>query len=280
MMAMSQFRRPELAARLERVFTQPDPVTESGPPGDSLPPGTFRAPRDLKQEIATSEFFPGVQPALLESVRDNSSFRSVETAAWFHLWQQLQLATREQLDAASRGVIDYAQFVDQPQTYRGHIVTVRGTARRVEVVQPAENELGLKQMYLLTLRPPGGQIWPVRVYALEMPRGLLRGNDLRHEVQATGFFFKNWSYQWQGGLGLAPVILAREVQLLEPLTGKTTSQAATLPVAVVALSAMALALAMIAYVIWNVRHASRPNVEADQDEIVAAMQRGAGEGSP
>ena len=83
--------------------------------------------------------------------------------------------------------------------------------RREEVEQPAENSLGIDIYHRLVIQPQGGGHWPFVAYCLELPGGLPRGDELQESVSVTGFFFKNWSYAWQDGLGIAPVILARGV---------------------------------------------------------------------
>jgi hypothetical protein len=223
---LNSVRRPKTARFLDRVFA---PAVEEprisdeqirelvrSLPTNSNPQDTFRMPAPGGAKQATSsEYFQAVQPQLLESIRDNTYFRSVETEAWFHLLDILQQSVPEELAEASLGEVGYVQMVQQPHVYRGRIVTVSGTVRRSEVVEVAENNIGLQQYYLLTMRPAGRQIWPIRIYCLELPDGFPLGEDVSASVIAHGFFFKNWSYQWEGGPGLAPILLARTVQWLD-----------------------------------------------------------------
>jgi len=223
---LNSVRRPKTARFLDRVFA---PAVEEprisdeqirelvrSLPTNSNPQDTFRMPAPGGAKQATSsEYFRAVQPQLLESIRDNTYFRSVETEAWFHLLDILQQSVPEELAEASLGEVGYVQMVQQPHVYRGRIVTVCGTVRRAEVVEVAENNIGLQQYYLLTIRPAGRQIWPIRVYCLELPDGFPLGEDVSASVIVHGFFFKNWSYQWEGGPGLAPILLARTVQWLD-----------------------------------------------------------------
>jgi len=223
---LNSVRRPKTARFLERVFA---PAVEEprisdeqirelvrSLPTNSNPQDTFRMPApDGAKQATSSEYFRAVQPQLLESIRDNTYFRSVETEAWFHLLDILQQSVPEELAEASLGEVGYVQMVQQPHAYRGRIVTVCGTVRRAEVVEVAENNIGLQKYYLLTMRPAGRQIWPIRVYCLELPDDFPLGGDVSASVIVHGFFFKNWSYQWEGGPGLAPILLARTVQWLD-----------------------------------------------------------------
>ena len=223
---LNSARQPKTAKFLDRVFS---PAVEDPPISDaqirelvnSLPPHSnpqdaFRLPApDGVKQATSAEYFRAVQPQLLESIRDNTYFRSVETEAWFHLLAILQKSLPEELAAASLGEVGYVQMVQQPHVYRGRLVTVCGTVRRAEVVEVAENNIGLQTYYLLTVRPAGRQIWPIRIYCLELPDGFPLGKDVSASVVAHGFFFKNWSYQWEGGPGLAPILLARTVDWLD-----------------------------------------------------------------
>lgn len=223
---LNSARQPKTAKFLDRVF---GPAVEDPPISDaqirelvnSLPPHSnpqdaFRLPApDGVKQATSAEYFRAVQPQLLESIRDNTYFRSVETEAWFHLLGILQKSLPEELAAASLGEVGYVQMVQQPHVYRGRLVTVCGTVRRAEVVEVAENNIGLQTYYLLTVRPAGRQIWPIRIYCLELPDGFPLGKDVSASVVAHGFFFKNWSYQWEGGPGLAPILLARTVDWLD-----------------------------------------------------------------
>ena len=197
-------RRPQTVRFLDRVFVPAveEPRISDGQirelvrplSMDSKPQNTFRMPPSGGARQATSsEYFQGVQPQLLESIRDNTYFRSMETEAWFHLLDILQQSLPEELAGASQGEVGYVQMVQQPHVYRGQIVTVGGMVRRVEVVEVPENDIDLQKYYLLTMRPAGRQIWPIRIYCLELPDGFPLGEDVSANVIVHGFFFKNWS---------------------------------------------------------------------------------------
>ena len=223
---LNSVRQPKAVKFLDRVFAPAveDPTISDAQirelvtslPNNSNPQDAFRMPApDGAKQATSAEYFKAVQPQLLESIRDNTYFRSVETEAWFHLLDILQKSLPEELAAASLGEVGYVQMVQQPHVYRGRLVTICGTVRRAEVVEVAENNIGLQTYYLLTVRPAGRQIWPIRIYCLELPDGFPLGEDVSASVVAHGFFFKNWSYQWEGGPGLAPILLARTVNWLD-----------------------------------------------------------------
>ncbi len=155
----------------------------------------------------------------LATIRDNTYFRTSEKDAWFELISILQRTPPAELAARSVGEVGYVQLVQQPSAYRAKVVTVRGTVRQVTVEKPAANDLGLESYFRLVIQPSGGEIWPIFVYALELPADFPRGETVAVDVSATGFFFKNLSYPWRDGIGIAPVVVAKEVTRLDATAG-------------------------------------------------------------
>ncbi len=151
---------------------------------------------------------PQVERDWLVGVVDNAPFRDAEDAAWFYLLSVARDADLRALAASIPEPSTYAQLVSQPAFYRGKGVKVVGSVRRIERVQPAENPLGIDNYFRVTLWPTGGQVWPVVLYSLELPAGVELGDGLAIPVEAVGYFFKNHSYAWEEGVGLAPVLVA------------------------------------------------------------------------
>ena len=187
-------------------------------------------------------------------MRDNTYFRPDERKTWFDLFSRLQTMNALQLAEASLGEASYAQLLQQPDFYRGQIVTLRGTVLREEVQQPAENTLGIARYHRLWLRPQGGGQWPFVVYCLKLPADFSRGDALRADVMVTGFFFKNWSYSYDEGLGLAPVVLASEVDWQRPVSAAPRK---SLTVQNLVWAATGAALFALAAVWWALRKTVR-----------------------
>jgi hypothetical protein len=107
--------------------------------------------------------------------------------------------------------VEYAQLADQPNVYRGKLVTVRGIARKITQEKPAENDLGIEAYYSVVIQPADGANWPIVVYCLELPEKVAPGDDSSLDVVVNGLFFKKLSYRWRDGLGIAPVIVANRL---------------------------------------------------------------------
>lgn len=193
--AMRQIRQPATVEKLDRLFQEPVPAAEALP-------------------VARSEAFE--TDVDVSAIEDNTYFRPEEQPAWFEMFARLQKMDAAQLAAASVGELTYAQLLQQPDVYRSQVVTIHGTVLREEEQQPVGGGLGIARYHRLWLRPRGGGQWPFVVYALTLPDEFPQGDELRADVTVTGLYFKNWSYSYDDGLGLAPIVLAKGIDWRRP----------------------------------------------------------------
>lgn len=222
-LAMRQLNQPETAEKLGHLFhatdldattthepTQPESVAAQPrrPPVQTLSDGEAT-------QVETSRLSdeqPEQTNEALAGIRDNTYFRPAESSAWFGMFETLKQQDLKQLQGASLGEITYAQLLKQPDVYRGKAVTVHGIVRREELENAPDNESAISAYHRLWIEPVGGSHWPIVVYALKLPEEFPRGDKLNASVAVTGYFFKNWSYPWRDGLGIAPVVLANEIE--------------------------------------------------------------------
>jgi hypothetical protein len=217
-------QRQETVERLDTIFNAVQNAEGQPGPGEGVeiePVGeVILAPRE-SAEVAEDNTAPQVAEVSaddLSLIKDNTYFRLEENPAWFALWKSVRDGEAVSKDSAS--VVSYAQLLDQPDAYRGKLVTVHGTALREELLEAPTNEIGLERYHRLIVQPQGGGNWPIVIYSLELPEKFPRGDGIRAEVSATGYFFKNWSYAWRDGLGLAPVIMAKSVSWTPVISNK------------------------------------------------------------
>lgn len=227
---MGEVRKPQRWTWLWGLDERPaaaDPDAGAAPARTSEPPtpnadraGRTQAAASIRVEkggrAATAAphggYFPGVDPRRLEPIEDHSLFRRRERDAWFHLIDVLLEQTPEQLRQASEGRVGFAQLYHQPEYYRGRLVTLEGEVRRTEFVGAPKNPSGVDGYYRLTMQPAGGPRRPVVVFTLTIPKGFPQGNDVRHSVAVTGFFFKNCAYSTQDDVSSYPTVLAKSVE--------------------------------------------------------------------
>ena len=196
MMARTELRKPTVHDAMGRMLEGP----HSGPVVTQV------VDKPSASKTKASPF----DATLLDGVQDNTFFRKEEQGAWFAMLAELKETDPERL--ASEGmVISYAQLVSQPGVYRGRLVRIAGEVLRIETVAPAENDLGITQLYRVTLKPSGGGVWPITLYTLQPPAEA-GGPNAPATASASGFFFKNLSYRWEEGVGVTPVVLAQRLE--------------------------------------------------------------------
>ncbi|QDU88214.1 hypothetical protein Pla175_15860 [Pirellulimonas nuda] len=227
------------------------------------------APIDLRP-------LPQVDRDRLAAVSDNAPFRDTEEASWFYLLGIADQSDPRSLAAGIEEPTTYAQLVSQPAYYRGKGVRVAGSARRIEEVTPAENSAGIERLYRVTLWPSGGQVWPVLMYCLDLPPGIGPGDRLAIPIEAAGYFYKNHSYAWEGGVGLAPVLLAKS--FVAPVEAPQEQSVANPTEGLgLVVGAAALIAACAAAVVWlTSRQAKRPTPSATGAAILAGLEDPAG----
>ncbi|TWU00301.1 hypothetical protein Pla108_12500 [Botrimarina colliarenosi] len=184
---MSRLEQPETHRAIGRALGEPAAT--------ALPAAASEAP-----PLVTAETF--------SEVRDNAPFRSDEQPAWFASLAAVAEHEAAELASQSAGLVGYAALTSQPDAYRGRVVTVAGRALRVEAVEPAANDLGVTELWRVTLEPVGGEVWPITVYTLEEPADATEPYD----ASAVGVFYKKLSYRWAEGVGSTPVIVARRLE--------------------------------------------------------------------
>jgi hypothetical protein len=230
---MGRLRDPDTARRINSFFSDEKHQVAQV----TIPAGAASKSNSVEPPTKTAPTKPpapvdGVRLELLESVKDETYFRNAERDAWFNLISVLQNKSDKDLAANSIGEAGYVELSQQPQVYRGKLVTVRGTVRQVTTQTPADNDLGLKSYYRLVLHPQGGDIWPIFIYSLELPKGFPPGEHVAVDVSATGFFFKTLSYAWRDGVGIAPVVLTKSVKVVDQRqVAESKDEAARQPVA-------------------------------------------------
>jgi len=189
-------------------------------PGEAV--GVFRSPRDISatQEdgAAKDQLFPGVRGDYLSVVRDDTVLLSKENDAWFHLFDVLSGATADELRKASEGELTHVQLYNQPRAYRGHLVDIAGRLRGIQHLEATKNSYGVSGYYKLWIEMGSGSNPPIVIAYVLDPPGELRGLENTAEkisdpVQLTGFFFKRLAYKAQDTIRLAPLLVAKTVQV-------------------------------------------------------------------
>jgi hypothetical protein len=216
------------------------------------------------------QYYAGVEPQLLESVRDDTTFRYDERHAWFNLLGVLQDASEQELEQASLGRATYFQLFEQTDEYRGSLVTIRGKVRRAHLLKTPKNDVGIKEYYQLWVQPDDAEGYPIVVYCLELPEGFPLGMHIREGAQITGFYFKRWAYKAPNALRTAPTLAAKTVRWIKIPTRKRREWGPA-SIMIVVLAAGVFALIACSWIYLRTR--GEPSRPAEAEPEFAALQQ-------
>jgi hypothetical protein len=160
----------------------------------------------------SGKLFAGVDAKLLTEVRDDTPLRRAELPAMFQLLSVARRADPRALIEASLGTPAFVQLLQQPESFRGQLVTVRGHVRGVIEMPAGENDAGVRELFQLWLQPQDDGTNPIVIECLDLPKAFPRGEHLDEQVEATGFYFKRMAYAARDRtMLLAPLVLAESV---------------------------------------------------------------------
>ena len=233
-------------------------VLQHQPQHEDMPGGSVSPARPEAEEESVDGHFPGVKPAYLDEVRDNTTFRPQEQDAWFHLFEILNKTDQTKLRSGSIGRVTYRQLYRQSDQYRGRLVTIRGTIRRANPVWVPKNAYGIEHYYRTWIQPVDERSSPMVVYCLYLPEGFPTGMDVTADVEITGFYFKRWGYRAKDSLRTAPTLLARSVDWRRPPPAAQRAPGGLGSVLTVIAAALCMSLLLAAYVYVRTRRARLP----------------------
>lgn len=137
--------------------------------------------------------------------------KASESEAYYRVLAHVSRLDQSFAERSSRKNVLHVNLIRDPNIYRGQLITVQGTARRIVPIPVNENEYRVKKTYEIWLTTPdsGNDLW--RVVSTQVDPRLPQGEQVHVPVRFTGYFFKQYSYASQSGLHIAPLLLAADV---------------------------------------------------------------------
>ncbi len=152
----------------------------------------------------------------LEDVDDTKlGIRAEEAPSYYRILAHASRLDEQHLQREARRDLLHVNLIRDPQLHRGKLLSIQGTARRILPIDVNENDYGVREAYEVWLTTPDSGIDPWRIVTTQLDPRLPVGEQVAVQVQATGFFYKQYSYASQGGMHVAPLLLA---SLVEPPT--------------------------------------------------------------
>lgn len=198
----------------------------------------------------------------LNAVADREELQFEDREAYYRILEQLQHVDPQALARAAADhrhqrwseVHDYGEFTEDefpvfvdlflhPEEYRGRPVTLRGHLVDPVIRLPQEDGSGFDQLYEAHLYDADSQGNPATVIFTDLPRGIDLEAEMIDGVSVSGYFLKIHRYRSRGGKQqLAPLILARTIEVGTPAPPEW-------PVAAGAVIALIVVVAIVALVV-------------------------------
>lgn len=183
----------------------------------SLPPETFVAVAETSASINFDELgldIGRIPPELLEGVQDKrvGLLRS-EQAAMDRVLKRVRALKQDELKNAAEHDVGFRVVFTDAEQYRGKLMHLEGTLWRFQKYpfgDPESTEDDLWQAWLLS-SDSGNNPWVV--FMVEKPAELTVGEGINRQAAVAGYFFKNYGYATEQGLHIAPMLIARTIEL-------------------------------------------------------------------
>ncbi len=192
---------------------------------------------------------------LLANVKDNTlGIRRDESRGYFQLLNHAAHALPAELEQAAVPEVQYINLMTEPDRFRGEPITIQGDLWRLYEFEADSNEFGLTTLYEAWVFTGDSGNHPYRIVCTSLPHTLKPGENLRKPVRVTGYFFKREGYQSQGGMHVAPTLLAPTIIPFRPSSAiPPTDDLVPYMVGVVTAVGLSLLVTLLAFAIGDRR---------------------------
>jgi hypothetical protein len=154
------------------LFLSLNPSNPSSASTPQLPNASnSRNPLSIKEREEIDRLQQRLDQISLSYIRDSAiNSRDHDMTAWFRIIEKLRTSPPFHRNA-ELPLVSFAQLFDQPDLYRGQPVMIEGRVRAGYIVDAPANDFGVKQYYVLWVKPHDGSQRLVAVYSLRVPTG-------------------------------------------------------------------------------------------------------------
>lgn len=198
----------------------------------------------------------------LDIVKDNTiGIRKDESEVFFWLLDHARRVAPHALERAAEREVQYINVMTEPERFRGEPITIEGDLWRLYEFDAGKNDYGVGKMYEGWVFTGDSSNHPYRIVCTSIPNDMELGENLRTPVRVTGYFFKKEGYRSNGGVHVAPTLLAKRISI-NPMPNGIPQTAGILPYMIGAIMAvgMALLVTIVGFAIGDSR-SSRQGME-------------------
>lgn len=187
----------------EAAAAEAPPAAPAAAAAAEAPEVIVPGPNDLdEEEVAKAA-------KAFELVTDKTELRPRDMFAYWQLMTWSRTEPFEKLMTRAKVDVPFTQFWEQPERYRGKLITLRLHVRRVLEYDAPSNPQELKKCYEAWGWTDESKSFPYVVVFPECPSGLPVGTDVRGEIVFVGYFLKVMKYTaFETNRG-APLLIGR-----------------------------------------------------------------------
>lgn len=175
-------------------------------------------PNDLDDEEAARS------AELLGLVTDGTPLKPREMPAYWQLMQWTQTASSAELEPRALTDVPFTQLCEQPDKYRGKLISMRLHVRRVLKYDAPVNPLELQDVYEAWGWTDESRSFPYVVVFSQCPEGLPIGTEVQAEANFVGYFLKVMKVDGaKNNARGAPLLIGRMQLASPPITPKQAS---------------------------------------------------------
>ncbi len=185
---------------------------------------------------------PEINKRYLDVVKDNTvGVRRDESEVFYWLLDHARRVPTATIEQAAEREVQYINLMTEPDRYRGEPITIEGDLWRLYEFTARPNAYGVTKLYEGWVFTGDSSHHPYRIVCTSLPTGIEPGENLRKPVRITGYFFKREGYRSNGGVHVAPTLLARRISI-NPMPNGIPQTAGILPYMVGTIMAVGMAL--------------------------------------
>lgn len=257
------------------LSSRDDYIPESGRSSSSRFEDTQDQPIDLRRHRNPTQYSNSDSPPpyseaakaridrrYLEIVKDNTiGIRREESEVFFWLLDHARRIPSSALERSSDHEAQYINVMTEPDRFRGELITIEGDLWRLYEFDASKNDYGVEKMYEGWVFTGDSGNHPYRIVCTSIPNDFELGENLRKPVRVTGYFFKREGYRSNGGVHVAPTLIAKKISI-NPMPNGIPQTAGILPYMIGAIMAvgMALLVTIVGFAIGDSR-SSRQGME-------------------
>ncbi len=183
----------------------------------SLPAETFIAleSETTPQVVFGSKNEIGQFPKeLLSDIKDQQlKLLRREQPALEAIVQHLKSTSQQELEDAANRSVGFRVINVEPDAYRGMLIRIEGTLRNFTSFPFGDSQTTADDLYQGWVFTDDSGSKPWMILCTEKPTGLELQERMEVPMTVSGYFFKRYGYQSEGGMNVAPLLIAKSISL-------------------------------------------------------------------